>query len=146
VRTLQAIREKWPVGIGATIALLVLFYILLPHVDRVRIPARESRAVGTLRNILLAQQKFRSQNGCFASKVSELSDYLGSLDDDYTYVIVPQGKDTTGCVTRYLATASPVSHQAKETRYFSLDQTETCVSKRRIRPGPVARFSNEVSL
>jgi len=125
VRTIQAIREKWPVGIAATIALLVLAYTLLPNVDQHRIPARESRAVGHLRNILLAQQEFRSEHGCYASELAELPDYVASRDHDYTYAVQPQGKDEKGCVTKYIVTASPVSQQAKGARYFWLDQTET---------------------
>jgi hypothetical protein len=123
---LQTIRAKWPVGIGATIALIVLAHSLVPHIDRVRFPAEVSSAVGTLRNAALAQKEFRVQHGCFASKLSQLEGLTWNHSDDYrryTYALFSTINDNGGCMNAYVVTATPTIPR-KGFWYFSIDETE----------------------
>jgi hypothetical protein len=128
---LEAVRAKWPVGIGATIALAALAYLFFSviNIDRRPIPAGESSAIGWLRNIVHEQDQFRAQHGCFASELSQLPG-LSLRDHDYSYVIVPGEKDAKNCITSYLVTASPISERVRGARYFSIDQVETLRSEK----------------
>lgn len=126
--------HKWTVGIGAAIALIVVLFMFVPIIDRRPFPATESSAIGRLRNIVMEQREFRSQHGCFASKLPQLPD-VTSRDHDYAYAELPEPADEQGCVTKYMITASPVSPHAKGLRYFSIDETETLRSEKTHPPG-----------
>jgi len=124
VRSLRSLWAKWSVGVGATIGLTVLSYVFcVPNIDRFKLPAQESSAVGRLRDIVLLQKDFRTRHGCFASELDQLPDVV-SIDHSYTYAILSEEKDEKGCVTRFIVAASPVL-TTKGSRFFSIDESET---------------------
>jgi hypothetical protein len=126
---LQTLRARWTLGIGATIAVMVLAFTLRPNIDVLPIPARESSAIGWLRNLFHEQERFRAQHGCFASELNQLAD-ITLRGHDYAYAVVPGARDEKGCVMRYIVTASPASATVKGARYFSIDETETLRSEK----------------
>src|SRR5260370_80147 len=134
----EVFRRKWLLWAGAVVLVLLLL-ALDSNVDRFKLPARESSAVGYLRKIVFEQNKFRSQHGCFASELGELPD-VTSRNHDYAYAVMPEAKDETGRVTKYSVTASPASAETKRepdtSRWMKL---KPCAPKRSIRPAPVAR-------
>ncbi len=124
--SIRDVRSKWPVGIAGTVALAILIWLMTRPmgIEFSTLPARESSAVGRLRNIVREQREFRTVNGCFASGLAQLPD-VTSRDHDYAYVVLPQAKDEKGCVTAFIVTATPHSWEAKNGAYFSVDQEET---------------------
>jgi hypothetical protein len=94
-----------------------------------------SLAIGRLRELSHEQKEFLSQHGCFAHELAQLPD-VTSRDHDYAYAVLPEARDEQGCVTKYIITASPVSSQAKGSRYFSIDETETLRSEKKHPTGP----------
>jgi hypothetical protein len=109
VTTAEVFRRKWLLW-GGAVALVLLFLALNSNVDRFKLPARESSAVGSLRKVVFEQNKFRSQHSCFASELGQLPD-VTSRDHDYAYAVMPEATDEKGCVMKFIVTASPVSAQ-----------------------------------
>lgn len=109
-------------------ALLLLILVvgrLTLNIDRFGPSAHESEAVGSLRNIVVAQNEFRSMHGCFASDLRQLP-RVTSLDDAYSYVVLPRAKDDKGCVRKYIVTASPsLSWKTRGGHYFAMDEAES---------------------
>ena len=112
------------VSIVAMICVALVLFVLSMNVDRFAFPAHESAAVGSLRNIVFAQNEFRNTHGCFASKLEELPK-VTSQDDAYSYIVLPQTKDDKGCVAKYMVTASPALPGKTGHHYFSIDETGT---------------------
>src|SRR5260370_36724580 len=89
----EVFRRKWLLWAGAVV-LVLLFLALDSNVDRFKLPARDSSAVGYLRKIVFEQNKFRSQHGCFASELGELP-HATSRKHDNAYAWTPEVKAET---------------------------------------------------
>ena len=114
-------RHKWLLWLGSFVFLLGLVVLFFPPIETNRIAANESRAVGHLRHLFLAQAAFQTQHGCFASELSNLSDPY--IDDAYSYKLEPRTATEKGCVTKYVVTASPKVLRKDGMRYFSIEET-----------------------
>ena len=114
--------RSWLVILGGVV--LVFLVYLLQGIDRSKVPARESSAIGRLRNIIYAQKEFRATHNCFASDLGQLRD-VTSGDHDYAYSVQAGAKDEKGCVTEFVVTASPVSSASKGCHFLWMDEKET---------------------
>ena len=115
--------RRWALVVGL-LALALLAYGLfwpIPFVNS--ISANESAAVGHLRNVFLAQEKFRSQHGCFASDLSMLPVPRSNRDGTYYFNLEPKSGVENRCVLKYVVTASPTALQRTGIRYFSIEET-----------------------
>ena len=118
---LQALRAKWPLGIGAAIAFTGLLLILVHDLTFPMRYSPEAQAVGRLRDIFYRQVDFRTQHGCFAREVPQFAE-IKNHDHDYAYAMAPETTTEKDCILKYTITASPVSATVKGARYFSVDQ------------------------
>jgi type II secretory pathway pseudopilin PulG len=124
VTSLREMRSRWPLGIGSTIVLVVLVLLFLPHIDRGKFQAEASSAVGNLRNIALAQGEFRTQQGCFATKLTQLPGLNWNPSNvyrGYTYALFSDTSDSS-CANTYIVTATP-NVTRRGYWYFSINET-----------------------
>ena len=112
--------RKWLLTAGAASAIL-LFSVLMPHIERLKVDPRESSAAASLRTIFLKQEAYRSRHRCFANDLAHLPDFAPQTHD-YVYTLQPTFSISTGCVSKYVATASPAVPGKSGRRYFTIDQ------------------------
>lgn len=109
---------------GALLLAVILFVaFFFPPIETNRIAANESAAVGHLRNVFLAQERFRSQHGCFASDLSLIPVPRSNREGTYYFNLEPKSGLENGCVLKYVVTASPTALQRTGMRYFSIEET-----------------------
>ena len=116
--------RKTLMWIGALLlGVLIWVMFFFQPIETNSVAANESAAVGHLRNVFLAQEKFRSEHRCFASDLSMIPVPLSNRDGTYYFNLQPKSTVENGCVLKYVVTASPKALGRTGMRYFSIEET-----------------------
>jgi len=134
------------ISIAAMISVALLLLLLSINIDRFGPSADQSAALARLRNIVLAQEKFRSEHGCFAGELSQLPN-VASQDRNYSYAIETKGWGESGVRPNTSSQPPPFpGSEDKGRATFQLTRLKPFASNGHAQPIKIVRFLNEVSL